>query len=82
MLTDFKLPVNYSALDYNKYLCFRISSSTRSHGKRRAAGDGMATEVEDPELIFELPDHTDECQCACEHVVYGPGYTCLQVSHN
>lgn len=40
----------------------------------------MDTEVEDPELIFELPDHTGECQCACEHVMYGPGYTCLHVS--
>lgn len=43
----------------------------------------MDTEVEDPELIFELPDHVGDCQCACDNVVYGPGYTttCLQVGH-
>lgn len=40
----------------------------------------MDTEIEDPELIFELQDHMGDCQCACENVVYGPGYTtCLQV---
>lgn len=39
----------------------------------------MDTEIEDPELIFELPG---DCQCACENVVYGPGYTtCLQVRY-
>lgn len=64
-------------------LCCRSSlTQTHSSNKRRAAGDGIDAEIEDPELIFELPDHMGECQCACENVVYGPSYTttCLQVS--
>lgn len=54
---------------------------THTHpSKKRPAGDGMDTEIEDPELIYGLPDHTRDCQCACDKVVYAPGYTtCLQV---
>lgn len=62
--------------------CRSSLTQTHSNNKRRPAGDGMDTEIEDPELIFELPDHNNmgDCQCACENVVYGPGYTtCLQV---
>ncbi|XP_022919017.1 uncharacterized protein [Onthophagus taurus] len=51
----------------------------RSGGKRRAAGDGIDTpEMDDPELIFELSEQMRDCQCACDHVIYAPGYTtCL-----
>lgn len=53
-------------------------------GKRRPAGDGMDAEMDDPELIFEVPDQMRDCQCACDHMIYGRDYrTCLQVSfHN
>ncbi|CAH1368402.1 dipeptidase 1-like [Tenebrio molitor] len=61
---------------------FRTSSRSNvghGHPKRRAAGDGMDAEMDDPELMFELAEHLGECQCACDHVVYSPSYTaCLQ----
>jgi hypothetical protein len=56
------------------------SNVGHGHPKRRAAGDGMDAEMDDPELMFELAEHLGECQCACDHVVYSPSYTaCLQV---
>lgn len=52
--------------------------------KRRAAGDGMDAQMDDPELVFEMSSgtHLADCQCACDHVVYSPtAYaTCLQVT--
>ncbi|KAH0811780.1 hypothetical protein GEV33_011010 [Tenebrio molitor] len=56
-----------------------MSNVGHGHPKRRAAGDGMDAEMDDPELMFELAEHLGECQCACDHVVYSPSYTaCLQ----
>lgn len=66
---------------YDIVYCRSSLTQTHTGNKRRPAGDGMDTEIEDPELIFELPDHMGDCRCACENVVYGPGYasSCLQV---
>ncbi|KAF5285166.1 hypothetical protein FQR65_LT13345 [Abscondita terminalis] len=47
--------------------------------KSRIAGDGMDSEMDDPELMFE-PTDLRACRCPCDHVVYGPGYNCIQVS--
>ncbi|XP_017780973.1 PREDICTED: dipeptidase 1-like [Nicrophorus vespilloides] len=39
----------------------------------------MDSQMDDPELIFEVSDQIRDCPCACDHVIYGPGYTtCLQ----
>ncbi|CAH0556578.1 unnamed protein product [Brassicogethes aeneus] len=58
------------------------SRSNTLQSNRRAAGDGMDAEMDDPEIIFEMTDHMGDCQCACDHVVYAPNYTtCLQKPH-
>ncbi|XP_017780987.1 PREDICTED: uncharacterized protein LOC108565847 [Nicrophorus vespilloides] len=59
----------------------RTSERSNGQAKRRPAGDGMDSQMDDPELIFEVSDQIRDCPCACDHVIYGPGYTtCLQVS--
>ncbi|GJQ67025.1 hypothetical protein Trydic_g8001, partial [Trypoxylus dichotomus] len=56
----------------------RSNDSHPRSGKRRPAGDGIDAEMEEPELIFELTEQMRDCQCACDHVIYAPGYTtCL-----
>ncbi|XP_057661133.1 uncharacterized protein LOC130896821 [Diorhabda carinulata] len=81
---------------------FRRGHSVRSVGNRsggilsniqqnrRAAGDGMDAEMNDPEIVFEMSSSTGvpsgqlgivgECQCPCDHVIYNQtGYSgCLQ----
>lgn len=61
-----------------------LLSQIHTNSKRKSTTDEMDTEIEDPELIFELPDHhvMGNCQCACENAVYGSaGYAaCLQVN--
>ncbi|KAF5274685.1 hypothetical protein FQA39_LY07076 [Lamprigera yunnana] len=54
------------------------SEISSSRQKKRVAGDGMDSEIDEPELMFE-PTDLGACRCPCDHVVYGPGYSCLQV---
>ncbi|XP_031348354.1 uncharacterized protein LOC116174557 [Photinus pyralis] len=56
------------------------SNIGRARHKKRIAGDGMDSEMDDPELSFAPADHLRTCRCPCDHVLYGPGYSCLQVS--
>ncbi|XP_050307477.1 uncharacterized protein LOC126744162 [Anthonomus grandis grandis] len=60
--------------------------SQQQHAKRRPDGDGMDASLEesgiDGEMMLNASErHLQDCQCACDHVVYGPtAYTCLQVA--
>lgn len=67
------------------HVFFRSTILQAGHPKRRAAGDGMDAEMDDPEIMFEMSSshHLGDCQCACDHVVYSPTTytTCLQVGN-